>query len=353
MLIYIVEPLLIEGGEYAHTNQREIVELVSCLNGREFTVDVVDFRDNWHLKKMDWNHYKMVITIDDKNLYRVFEYKKEDTKVIYFATGANFLWNNPADISRVEEFKRHLSFLGIDTKKIGAQRIYNENYKKSILAFARLDGILCVGNEWTMSTYDAFGIPIYPVKISGFDFYQYNGSKNGKNSNFLWFGGSGMLHKGLDLCIEAFARRQQYKLYVAGYKDVYWEIYEKYFKLSNVEYVGFLNPKSVEFEQICSKCNFSILPSCSEGTATSVITTMYMGVIPIVTKETGIDVEKSGGFIIEKKVENICSVLDEAANLSYKTVYDMRNSAYQYVKNNHSLSAYKNSINDALDKISL
>ncbi len=47
---------------------------------------------------------------------------------------------------------------------------------------------------------------------------------------------------------------------------------------------------------------FSIFPSCSEGQSGSVLTTMSLGLIPIVTKEVGIDVFDKG-FLINDNIE--------------------------------------------------
>ncbi|NRB39313.1 MAG: glycosyltransferase [Pseudomonadales bacterium] len=47
-----------------------------------------------------------------------------------------------------------------------------------------------------------------------------------------------------------------------------------------------------------SECVFAIFPSCSEAEASSVLNLMANGLIPIMTKETGISVGEFG-FLIE------------------------------------------------------
>ena len=44
-----------------------------------------------------------------------------------------------------------------------------------------------------------------------------------------------------------------------------------------------------QFCEISEKCSFTILPSCSEGVAGSVLTAMSAGIIPIVSRECGFE----------------------------------------------------------------
>lgn len=352
LLIYITDPF--NGIKPKHTNFFEVRKLYAVLS-EKYCVDVLDYRDEFNLRKMDWPRYKFIITNDGKNIFKVFRYKNKNAKVIYYATEADFLWNNVAELAAIEYLQKRLGNEKVDEFRIMPERITNENYKKSIETFIKVDAIWYIGNEWTCSTYDKYGdIPKYRINTTGFSSHKLTSSKIiGENrKGFLWFGGKGMIHKGLDLCIEAFARHPELKLYVAGYKGSYWGLYEKYLKLPNVKFVGFVDPLSREYQRICDACAFSILPSCSEGTATSILTLMNMGLIPIVSKECGIDVE-GRGFIVNRNVDNIDSVLSYTFQMAVNEITILSDNARKYVAKEHSLEAYENSIRHALDEMNL
>lgn len=352
LLIYITYPF--EKRAVKHTNELEVKKLYSIL-AEKYLVDVIDYRDQNHLKRMDWANYQFVVTIDDKNLSKVFSYKNADTMVIYYATGANFLWCNPAEIASVESLKRRLKDRNIDASQLRPDRINNENYKESIDALIKCDAIWYIGNEWTRSTWSVFsGIPKYQIQVTGFSGHKFTGSKSiGDNAkSYLWFGGKGMIHKGLDLCIEAFARHPELNLYVAGSKDQYWEIYEKFLTLPNVKYLGFLDVRSKKYQNICNACAFSILPSCSEGTATSILTLMNMGLIPIVSKECGVDVREHG-YIVNRDVDSIDDMLTYTSNMDINELIKLSDRSREYVAKQHSMAAYEKSVRLALEGMQL
>ena len=83
---------------------------------------------------------------------------------------------------------------------------------------------------------------------------------------------------------------QKKKLIIAGIQQ--GELKKLYPIPKNVVHIGFINLKSERFLNLMNEASFILFPSCSEGMASGVLTCMNHGLIPIITKECGIDIEK-------------------------------------------------------------
>ena len=117
-----------------------------------------------------------------------------------------------------------------------------------------------------------------------------------KKYDILWIGGGGEILKGLDLFLDSL-KNSIYNLHIVG--NVSEEFKNLYSDCRNVHYYGFINVNSSEFIRICEKCHFLIYPSCTEGMPGSVINSMYLGVIPIVSRWAAFDEIEDYGYILE------------------------------------------------------
>ena len=114
--------------------------------------------------------------------------------------------------------------------------------------------------------------------------------------------------------VEIFNNNPNINLFIAGLRKEE----EKYIKLGakNIYNIGFVNVNSEKFNELMNKCSFVILASCSEGMATSVLTCMNHGLIPLVTKECGISLEEQ--FLLHDyridKVEEKIKLWTEKSN---------------------------------------
>lgn len=137
--------------------------------------------------------------------------------------------------------------------------------------------------------------------------------------NFICITGNGFIHKGIDLILEAFSMRNDADLYLVG--NIEDDIiiaggYQDIIKRNNIHFFGFLDMKSLQFFEIASKCVFSINASCSEGCSTSILTSMYTGIIPIISPREGIDANGNEIILEEISIEGINKALDIALGLS-------------------------------------
>ena len=108
------------------------------------------------------------------------------------------------------------------------------------------------------------------------------------NTNkFVWFGSAGIIHKGLDILIDAFAEMSDLQL------DIYGAPHEEIDYLrcpANVFVYERIDVSSDDFiNEVVNKHVFVLSLSCSEGMMSGIATCMLAGLIPIVTKETGYD----------------------------------------------------------------
>jgi glycosyltransferase involved in cell wall biosynthesis len=112
-----------------------------------------------------------------------------------------------------------------------------------------------------------------------------------------------------------------------------------------------VNPNSDEMDELCANNAFVLFPSCSEGTASSVITCMAKGLIPIVTKESGVNLNDFGIEIESGTVDAVKDAIEIALKLPIKEIKRQRNLVQQFVVNNHSVDAYKYHLKYALEKV--
>ena len=121
-------------------------------------------------------------------------------------------------------------------------------------------------------------------------------------NNFICFAGNGFIVKGVDLVVDIFLELPHFNLEIYGPNtdSLFFDHYsDKINNSPNIKYRGFIDVSSKEFENVCKRNSFQIFLSCSEGMATSVLTCMRYGIIPIVTYETSIDVDKFGFLVNE------------------------------------------------------
>jgi len=174
---------------------------------------------------------------------------------------------------------------------------------------------ICMSNEYNAESMRPYFNKFYRINVNGLynKTFIYKDNISDKRRGFAWFGSNGVIHKGLDILIDAFNEIPEYNLNIYGAPARE----SKYLKKIAKKNIIFHDKVCVFGEQFISevvnKNCFTISLSCSEGMNSGIATCMLHGLIPIVTKETGFDPKP---FIIELESYRVEYVIDKLKRLS-------------------------------------
>ena len=225
-----------------------------------------------------------------------------------------------------------------------------------------MDSIIVFGNEIAQQSFQKyFRRIVYRVLASYYNFldpFVIVDIKDFKTArkNFLWFGNSGFIHKGLDLLLETFPKLPELHLHICGpiekelkFKSSY---YKELYELPNIHTYGFVNIKSKLFEDLLIKCAFTIYPSCSEGGSPSVLNVMGNGgLIPIVSSEADIEIKDFGISIGEISHEGVKEAILRAESLTGKEIAERSIKCAQDTIVEHSIERFSTSIYETFKRI--
>jgi glycosyltransferase involved in cell wall biosynthesis len=342
LLSYITHPFA-KGQYFFHTNYFEAMSHAKILNELGYNVDVIDYE---YQGKIDFSRYDLLVGFGDAfNQYFESGINKKIT-TIYYGTGMHVCHQNHATLKRLKD---------VYLKK-GIWLSKSIRYVEKCWTYQTylVDAMIILGNEISIESYKKF----YDGKIFNIPapFYKvinaYELIKNSKNSkSFLWFGSSGLVHKGLDLLLDFFSKRQDLRLHICGpiknepdFEKVY---YKELYETSNIITHGLVDIRTEKFKKILEDCSFLIFPSCSEGCSPSVITAIGNGgLIPIITKETTV----STGYEIwieDFTVEAIEKAVNRALSLTDEEISQLRKRNLEYVLQNHTTEVYYQKLKEA------
>lgn len=290
LLVYLVKPFKVKDSDqrfFLHQNLRQCKQIASVIGGLGYVVDVVDVKG----KRMPTGKTYDLIISHKVDLPGVSGLVNPGTVIIYLSSGLNHVHSNRNLQRRYQLFRARR---GCDVKLRRAVPEYMPYVETA-------QAIVGFGNELTMSTWkSSFGVPTYCFNNYGFPVSMSLESKDYRSArkNFLYLASSGQILKGLDLLLEVFPKHPDLHLYVCGpledEPDFCRCYYEELYRTSNIHNMGWISVTGETFHTLMEKCAYTILLSCSEGQAGSVVQGMRAGLIPVVTKEVGIDTEDFG-----------------------------------------------------------
>ncbi|MFM5411789.1 hypothetical protein ACET9F_14965 [Aeromonas veronii] len=346
LISFIVHPFLRRSK--LHPNEIELFTIVEVLTKMGYQVTIVDYR-----RRKIFGKYDLVIGFGDCYEYALKE--NVGDKYILYSTGSPAFIQNENALEAFHRFKESTpsGLIGSSTQYI---RITESVWPRQLI---ESDAIITIGNKHIKSLFNRFHSEVHCIPSTCFDLGDIPISENVEVKSFIWFGGKGCIHKGLDLCIDAFIGTNL-KLYIAGPLDEEIAIFKD--KLdsypNNIEYLGPLLIESNFFKSFTNKIPFAILPSCSEGMATSIVTLAYnFGTIPIVTKECGIDFTPELIEIKSLSLSAVHEAITEALTLTPKEIFERRSVIRNTFRKNHSNDVFKSDfmkiLNKALNRVSI
>jgi glycosyltransferase involved in cell wall biosynthesis len=331
LLSYIIEPFLLKPGEpvsHSHTHYWESLQMARTFIDLGYAIDVISYENNTFVPQRDYAFF-----IDARwNLERLAPLLNKDCIKIMHIDTAHMLFQDSAELSRL---------LALQCRRgitLRPRRFEMPNW-----AIEYADCATILGNEFTLNTYRYANKPIYRIPISTPVLYPWVEEKDFEacRKRFLWFGSGGMVHKGLDLVLEAFADMPEYHLTVCGpvqaEKDFEKAFYRELYHTPNIHTIGRIDVSSSAFINITGCCLGLIYPSCSEGGGGSCITCMHAGLIPIVSYESSVDVLDDFGIVLRAcSIEEIKDVIYRVSSLPIQKLKLMSRSAWEFARANHT-----------------
>jgi glycosyltransferase involved in cell wall biosynthesis len=346
LLAYFTEPFIMPEDSkvfrsHAHFDESKII--ADTLLNLGYNVDVIDYRNT---KYFPDKQYTILISART-NLELYANRLNEDCIKIAHLEMAHWLFNNPAAYQRcVNLLKRRK----ISLASISKLQEYN-------WAIETADYAVVLGNGFTKGTYEYAGTPIYTNNY--FSVVEYESPQN-KNydqvrKTFMWLGSDGLIHKGLDLVLEAFTELPEHRLIVCGPvdKDIMFEkeYHVELYETDNITTIGWVDIGSTEFRRICDSSLGLIYPSASEGQSGAVVTCMHAGLIPLVSYESGIDVDDFGIILKECSVESIKAEIIKLSQLKTELLRDMALKSWHTARTSHSRESYAKRYKEILESI--
>jgi len=347
LLLYVIAPFLQKKKKniYAKRHQAyiQVLELARIVGEFEYNVDVIQF-DNFKAKIN--KNYDLVIDLNPglNNLY-INKLTINAKKIAYF-TGSENIFAYNAELSRLKDLKTRRGF--------ELRVILNiPPVSKQVEEF---DGVFFIGNEYNLQTFKDYKLPKtillpntgYPLNIT------FNESIKQRNC-FISFLSQGNIHRGLDLLLDIFGQPDfSYELYICGpvegESDFCRVYYHELYNCKNIHLIGFLDITSKRFEELCSKCCYSLLPSCSEGQSGCVLTMMSAGIIPIVSKECGFD-DSDVINLPDCSIETIETYIRKYAEKDFSWCMEQSKRETELVKTKYSIDSYRSAVYNGLNAI--
>jgi glycosyltransferase involved in cell wall biosynthesis len=339
LLSYLTNPFRFHASQsylYSHTNQWECVQIAQSWMDKGYSIDVIDWNNDHFTPKKD---YSVFIDIHS-NMERLAPLMKEDCLKILHITGAHWLFQNTAEYSRLLSLQKRKNISLIPRRTVQPSN-----------GIEYADCATVLGNAFTQGTFEYAGKPIYPIHISTniqFPFFE-NKHFNKVRKNYLWFGGGGLVHKGLDLVIETFAKMPEYQLTICGSinqePDFEKAYYDELYKTPNIKTVGWMNVHSPEFSEVIKNHVALIYPSCSEGGGGSVITCLHAGLIPIISYESSVDTSEFGILLRDSTIEEIETAIKKISSLSDSDLKINSKKSWDYARKYHTREQFKKEYN--------
>jgi len=345
LLSYVIEPFLLKDDEpllKTHTHFGESFQIARTFLELGYAVDAVDYDNRIFVPKKDYTFFVSART----NFERIAQFLNSNCVKIAHLDMSHWIFNNHA------AYKRCLAIQQRKGVTLKSYKMCEQNY-----AIEYADYATVLGNSFTVSTYSYAQKPIFPLCVPSATLYPWREGKDYDiaRNNYLWFGSSGLVHKGLDLALDAFVRMPDHHLYVCGpiqqekdFEDVY---YGELYQTPNIHTVGWVDVSCPEFIEIANKCIGLIYPSCAEGQSGAVVTCLQAGLIPVVSYESGVDVNDFGVILKNCSIDEIVNSIKEVSRFPIEELKQMSQKAWRYARTNHTLEKYAEEYREIIEKI--
>ena len=284
-----------------HTNDFEIIQIINTLDKLDFIVDFID--RSAVLSQIEFLRgfqYKLIISNCGGNsspLHSEISNSFQYEHLLAYAMG-------PEPILSIQLVKqRHLEFEQRTGVIPVVRRLVNGSASELESRFEKSSAIIVNSRTFSFESYKKYNKPIYYVPSIVNEDIVFN-QKSINSKSFLYFGGNGLICKGLDIVLEAFDGMSDLELHVCGpdTEEDFWGYYQPLLNRNpQIKYHGFVKVGSDKFYNIMNKVTFNVFTSAAEGLATSVLTTMRMGVIPVINYESGVPIDGFGYSISEEQ----------------------------------------------------
>jgi len=334
LVSYIIESFLIDPDRptfRSHTHYWETRQMVNTFLELGYAVDLISYRNTSFRPERNYDFFVSARTNFDRLAARLND---SCVKVAHLDT-AHWITNNYKAYGRLSNLvqRRNVALTG-------SIRLIEHN---SAIENADLATIL--GNTFTIESYTYANKPIYRVPISSpIDYAWQKRDINAIRNNYLWFGSSGFVHKGLDLALELFADLPDHQLFVCGPLDkekaFVQEFHRELFETENIHPVGWVDVNDVKFKKILDQCLGIIYPSCAEGGGGSVIDCMRAGIIPVVSYEASVDINGNGVTLAECSLSEMNKAVTRVSDLPGRELEEMTQETWQSASSIHSKASF-------------
>ena len=326
---YIIDAFLLPSGTpipKSHTNFWQSWQMAQTFVQLGYEVDVIHWTNHQFVPK---KNYAILVDVR-QNMERLAPLMNSDCVKIMHIDTAHILFQNAAEANRLVALQKRRGVT------LNPRRFEMPNQGIEIADYGT-----ATGNDFVIGTFAYAKKKIFKLPSPcGVTLDWINRDWGQCRKNFLWFSSSSLVHKGLDLALEAFREMPEYRLTVcapverekAFVRSYYRELYET----SNIQTVGWVDIESETFKNIAASCGATIHLSCSEGGAPSVKTCMHAGLVPIVSYESGVDVHDYGYALRDCSIQNIKLVVRDVAELPPDEIEEKARAAWEYARNSYT-----------------
>lgn len=321
----------------------EIFKIVKILSEYGYCIDIISANDMKALNYLKTNKYDLIFGFGE-TFYRITQLQPEALSIFYMT-------ENHPEISHREEKKRVDYFY--NRHKIKAPLVRSGRFYKPKHCENKYDHLIALGETYPFKEQYEKPYSIFPTGILNSEFVFRPKAYSSARKHFLWLGSSAVIHKGLDLLIDILRDRDDITLHICGLDQKSKKMLNVPTKSNVIDY-GFVQINSEKFLKIVDVCAFSILPSCSEGMATSITTSMLHGLIPVVIRDTGFNrLGDHAIFLDDYKIAYLNDMISKLIESEPDELERLAGKIHSFANRNFSIEAYENTLRSIFREIIL
>jgi glycosyltransferase involved in cell wall biosynthesis len=332
---------------FYHTIVKETETLCEIASELGYNVDLIDF--NVELPASE-KKYSLVLGFGRSIEDYLHQHPKKEFKLILYRNGTDSSFSDRISMKRLDQFAGRHGIIPFDSVPV-----YPKSFRAQIW-FA--DTIIVLGNEYVRQTYlehtsakvESLDLFYFPVKMNSEPEKDYIKSQK----KFLWFGSRGAVRKGLDLALDVFMKRSDIELFVCGLdraEKLFAELYSEAFKYPNIHDLGFVKMESGEFRDLMSEVSAFIFPTIWEGGGGASLNLVgNAGLVPIVTKNLGLDFEHEEYLIEDFTPEELEKSIDRYLELSTDSLKAKTEKLKKYVSERRTYDAYRSGMKEIIQR---